>query len=121
MISQINTVLVYTSDQDRLRDFYVDILGFEVREDGDMGGGKGRWLEVAPKGAQTAFVLFPADPGSQETPGHVPATLGSRDLGALHADLTAKGVEVSDITDEAWGSYLRFTDPDGNEFLVTQN
>ena len=40
-------------------DFYCNALGFDLREDTDLGDGK-RWVVVAPKGADTAFVLAKA-------------------------------------------------------------
>ena len=44
------------SDQDRARDFYVDVLGFELLADTEMGPDM-RWVMVSPLGAQTAFTL----------------------------------------------------------------
>jgi catechol 2,3-dioxygenase-like lactoylglutathione lyase family enzyme len=45
MISNISLVTVYCLDQDKARDFYVNILGFEVRTDLTMGEGF-RWVTV---------------------------------------------------------------------------
>jgi len=46
VITRLNTVTVYVSDQDRSLDFYVGKLGFEKRADRDMGP-SGRWIEVS--------------------------------------------------------------------------
>jgi catechol 2,3-dioxygenase-like lactoylglutathione lyase family enzyme len=46
-LSQIGTVCIPVSDQDRMIDFYVEKLGFEKRADVPFGGGY-RWVEVAP-------------------------------------------------------------------------
>ena len=45
MISNISLVTVYCLDQDKARDFYVNILGFEARTDITMGEGF-RWVTV---------------------------------------------------------------------------
>lgn len=37
MITNISLTTVYCLDQDATRDFYVDVLGFEVRTDAPMG------------------------------------------------------------------------------------
>ena len=45
-INNITVVSVPVSDQERAKAFYVDTLGFEVREDRSMPGM--RWVLVAP-------------------------------------------------------------------------
>ncbi|MBM0236997.1 VOC family protein [Micromonospora sp. ATA32] len=55
MISKLNIVPLYVTDQERSREFYVDKLGFEVRTDAEMAPGQ-RWLEVAPKGVPRTAV-----------------------------------------------------------------
>jgi uncharacterized glyoxalase superfamily protein PhnB len=37
-----------------------------------------------------------------------------------HADLTARGVECSEIDDQPWGRFVHFADPDGNTWSVQQ-
>ena len=59
MITKINTVTLYVGDQQKARDFYVEHLGLRVRRDEDMGP-MGRWLEVAPEGAESGFMLASA-------------------------------------------------------------
>jgi catechol 2,3-dioxygenase-like lactoylglutathione lyase family enzyme len=49
-ITQVGTVIVPVTDQDRAVDFYVEKLGFEKRSDTPFGRGD-RWIEVAPAGA----------------------------------------------------------------------
>ena len=58
-ISQLGTVLVPVSDQDRALEFYVEKLGFEKRNDTPFGEGE-RWVEVAPPSASTTIALIPA-------------------------------------------------------------
>ena len=48
MIQRLSHTTVYVLDQDRAKGFYVDKLGFEVRN--DMNLGAFRWLTVGPKG-----------------------------------------------------------------------
>src|ERR1700684_3529449 len=49
-ITQIGTVMVPVSDQDRALAFYCEKLGFEKRADVPFGGSE-RWVEVAPSGS----------------------------------------------------------------------
>ncbi len=66
-ISHIHVVSIPVTDPERAKSFYVDKLGFDVRSDNPMGPDQ-RWVEVAPKGAQTGLTLvtwFPTmQPGS---------------------------------------------------------
>jgi lactoylglutathione lyase len=118
MITKLNTVPLYVRDQERSRAFYVDTLGFEVRVDAEMGPGR-RWLEVGPKGAQTGFaILLGEDFDKHQVGGGGPATLTATDVRALHADLVAKGVQVTEPVVEPWSTYVKITDPDGWEFVV---
>jgi lactoylglutathione lyase len=121
MITKINTVALYVADQGRARDFYVDALGFDVTTDVDMGE-MGRWIEVAPPGAQTAFVL--ADAAGFQKTDHIgksaDVTLICSDVQKLHDDLRAKGVPVTEPERQAWGTFIKITDPDGHEFVASQ-
>ena len=58
-VTQIGAVVLRVTDQDRALDFYVGTLGFEKRLDAEFGAG--RWIEVAPPGAETSIALVPGD------------------------------------------------------------
>lgn len=121
MITAIKTVALYVRDQQRSRDFYVEKLGFEVRTDQDMGP-LGRWLEVAPPGARTTFVL--ADAAKFEKLDRVgdsaDVTLVADDVAALHAELTQRDVTAEEPQTQAWGTFLRVSDPDGHQFVISE-
>lgn len=115
-ISQIKTVTLLVSDQDRAQSFYVDRLGFEVRADVRVDGN--RWLEVAPPGAATSVVLHKPFPGmtAGSTQGLV---LDSADLDSDVAALRAAGVGVDGPDEMPWGRQATFSDPDGNGFVLS--
>jgi predicted enzyme related to lactoylglutathione lyase len=125
MITQAKFVSINVSDQQQALEFYSDTLGFEVRTDApygeEMGGDPGgRWIEVAPKGAQTGIVLQRAD--AELIGGFAPVVLDSDDILATVEELKAKGVEISQEPAEMpWGWWAQFTDPDGNEFGLGQS
>ena len=56
-LTELSTVVVPVADQDAALAFWND-LGFETRIDRPFGDG-GRWIEVAPPGAQTSLALVP--------------------------------------------------------------
>ena len=56
-ITQVRTVGVPVTDQDRALEFYLEKLGFEKLIDTPYGEGE-RWVEVAPPGAATTIALI---------------------------------------------------------------
>jgi lactoylglutathione lyase len=109
--------MIEVADQERSLKFYADVLGFEVRTDVLMGpmGPTGRWIEVAPPGAQTTLVLSDAAAfGKQDQIGSsADITFRSDDVFALHKSLTASGADVSEPEKQDWGTFVHVTDPTG--------
>jgi catechol 2,3-dioxygenase-like lactoylglutathione lyase family enzyme len=120
-ISQVGTVGVPTSDQDRALQFYVGTLGFEKRLDAPFGEGL-RWVEVAPAGAATSVALLPSPPG---TPIGVDTgiRLFSADAEADHAALLKRGVDADAeiLRFEGVPPMFSFRDPDGNTLYVVES
>ena len=113
-INTVKTVTVFVSDQDRSRDFYVDVLGLEVKVDQTFGDN--RWLEVgAPAG--TTLVLHKPFPG-MSAGGGKGTMFESSDLAADVARLEAAGVVVDGPDEMPWGKQATFSDPDGNGYVL---
>lgn len=118
-ITQVGTVMVPVSDQDRALEFFLGSLGFEKRTDMPYGEGD-RWIEVAPPGAATTVALVPAREGD---PVGIETRVGftTDDVDADHASLQARGVdvdaEVMRMGDPVPPMFF-FRDPDGNRFLI---
>jgi catechol 2,3-dioxygenase-like lactoylglutathione lyase family enzyme len=120
-ITQLGTVIVPVSDQDKALEFYVGTLGFEKRADTPFGRGD-RWVEVAPPGAVTTLALMPPqDGGPIGIDTHV--ALNTADIDADHANLLEQGVdadpEVMRMGDPVPPMFF-FKDPDGNKFFLVQ-
>ncbi|MFI7609064.1 VOC family protein [Micromonospora sp. NPDC049366] len=117
-VTHVKIVSVPVRDQDRARDFYLDVLGFDLIFDNPMGPA-GRWVQVAPKGAATALTLvtwFPSMP-----PGSLKGLVfETDDLDGDVAQLRERGVVLADggIQDAPWGRYVTFDDPDGNGIVL---
>ncbi|HJT96046.1 MAG TPA: VOC family protein [Mycobacterium sp.] len=121
MITHLNSVTVYVSDQQRSLDFYVDTLGFEKRADRDMGPA-GRWIEVRPAGAATGLVLVRGDAfGKQDRVGSAAdLVFDTDDIHAAHKTLAGRGADVTEPHVQAWGASFQVTDPDGLAVLIRQ-
>jgi lactoylglutathione lyase len=58
MIVRVDRVSIFVSDQDRAKDFYTNLLGFELRADAPFSpNAAARWLAVAPTGAEMEIIL----------------------------------------------------------------
>jgi predicted enzyme related to lactoylglutathione lyase len=114
-ITHVRLLTVPVSDQDAAKDFYAGKLGFEVVADRSMG--PMRWLQLAPKGAETSVVLANHLPGM--TPGSVHGLmLETSDLDADCEQLRLAGVDVEGPQDLPWGRQATLTDPDGNGIVL---
>lgn len=109
-------------DYDAAIAFYVDALGFELREDSPRGEGK-RWVVVAPPGAETGILLARADGEAQrarigdQTGGRVGFFLHTDDFQRDHAAMTAAGVRFLETPrTEGYGTVAVFEDPYGNKW-----
>ena len=120
-ITQIGTVMIPVSDQDRALDFYTGKLGFEKRSDVPFGDGD-RWVEVAPPGAATTVALVL--PREGESAGVQSRTgFTTEDIDAAHEHLRAQGVDVDEevmrMGDPVPPMFF-FRDQDGNNLLLVQ-
>ena len=123
MIKQMKLAGVWVSDTDRAYDFYVNKLGFEVKTDAPMGEG-GRWLELAPPGADTRLAVCKPFPGQTDARvgGFTGISFSTNDMQATYEEYSSKGVNfIEKPTRQVWGDLLaQFADPDGNVFLLTE-
>ena len=116
-ISKVQLFSVPVSDQDRARDFYVKVLGFDLVSETQMGPDM-RWVMVSVPGAQTAITLvtwFPTMPAGS-LKGMV---LETDDLEGDAHRLEGLGVHIPNgIEDAPWGRFVQFDDPDGNGIVL---
>jgi catechol 2,3-dioxygenase-like lactoylglutathione lyase family enzyme len=118
-ITQVGTVIVPVSDQERALEFYVGELGFEKRVDAPFGEGL-RWVEVAPPDAATTIALIPPREGE---PGRVEVSFTTQDAEAAHSELRTRGVDADEALlrmGDQVPPMFTFRDPDGNRFRMVQ-
>ena len=119
-VQAVRTVGIPVTDQDRAIAFYVGTLGLEKRMDAPLPQLGGRWIEVAPAGAQTSLALVPAGdglPAGVETG----VRLAVESATSCHAELTAAGVDVGELLN--WPGVppmFSLRDPDGNGLEIVE-
>lgn len=115
---RIELVFVPVADADRSRAFYGDTLGWPVDHDVRVSD-ELRFIQVTPPGSACS-IAFGEGIGDM-APGSLRAlqvVVESAD--AAHADLVARGVDVSPVEDLPWGRFVSFADPDGNTWAVQE-
>jgi catechol 2,3-dioxygenase-like lactoylglutathione lyase family enzyme len=119
-ITQLATVAVPVSDQEKALDFYVGTLGLEKRLDAPFGPGM-RWIEVAPASAQTSIALPPLGSLTPGVDTGIRLTIDNAD--ATHAELRDKGVDVDPEVlrfGEGVPPMFSLRDPDGNTLYMVE-
>lgn len=117
----LSAVTLLVSDYDEAIRHYVDVLGFELVEDSDLGGGK-RWVRVR-FGEGPDFLLARAADDAQraaigaQAGGRVSFFLETDDFARDHAAMLARGTAFREAPrHEAYGTVAVFADLYGNLF-----
>ena len=117
-IKSFEIVSVPVSDQQRSKQFYRDVLGFDVLREDPMGPGQS-WIQLAPKGCSTTIALVTWF-DSMRPGGLQGVMLNVTDIERDHRELGARGLELTAIEQQPWGRYAMFSDPDGNGWILRQ-
>lgn len=114
-IRHIGIVSLPVSDQEQAKDFYTDVLGFELVADQAMG--EMRWVQVGPAGGQASFTLvtwFDSMPAGSSRG----TVLEVDDVAAARDAIASHGVTVGDLQTAPWGTFFELSDPDGNGLVI---
>jgi catechol 2,3-dioxygenase-like lactoylglutathione lyase family enzyme len=127
---KLEHVVVPVTDVDRAKEFYIERAGFELEVD-HSAGEDFRVVQLCPHGSPCSIALM----RSPERAGLVRGLhLIVADIEAAQAELAARGMQTSEIFHFAegsqvpgpdperrdYGSFISFTDPDGNGWLVQE-
>jgi predicted enzyme related to lactoylglutathione lyase len=115
---KIELVAIPVSDVDRAKSFYVDQVGFTADHDHQVNDAL-RFVQLTPPGSACSIVLGTGvtemPPGSQKG---VQVVVG--DVAAARRQLIDNGVQASEVDVQPWGSFVTFSDPDGNTWALQQ-
>jgi catechol 2,3-dioxygenase-like lactoylglutathione lyase family enzyme len=127
---RLETLVVPVADVDRAKSFYADGAGFHVDVD-HRAGEDFRVVQLTPAGSGCSITLM----HNEEAAGSLQGLhLVVRDMDEAVRQLTEGGVDLSEIFHFAdgvqvagpdpgrtdYGSFLSFSDPDGNGWLVQE-
>jgi catechol 2,3-dioxygenase-like lactoylglutathione lyase family enzyme len=118
MDMKLELVAIPVSDVDRAKAFYVDKVGFNPDHDHTVSD-EIRFVQLTPPGSACSIAIgkgvSDAEPGSVQG-----MQMVVDDIEAAHAELSGRGLDVGEIQDMPWGSFVFFTDPDGNKWAIQQ-
>jgi predicted enzyme related to lactoylglutathione lyase len=118
MITRVKFMGIPVRDQKAQLAFYTEKLGFEVLTDQPLG--KQRWIELKIPRAETHVVLFTPEGHEDRVGTFVNASLACDDVKKTYEELKARGVEFTQPpTEQPWGTFAKFKDADGNQFVLS--
>ncbi len=128
---KLELVVVPVSDVDRAKDFYMEQAGFDLHVD-HRAGEDFRVVQLTPPGSACSIAIMGK---TEATPGSAKGLhLVVSDIEAAREALVERGAGVSEIFHfesgkqtagpdpkrSDYGSFLSFSDPDGNGWLVQE-
>ncbi len=115
---RLELVQVPVSDVDRAKAFYTEKAGFNADHDHTVSD-EIRFVQLTPPGSDCSIALGTGLSGME--PGSVQGLqLVVSDIEAARAELVERGVDVTEVQVFDWGSFVFFSDPDGNGWAVQQ-
>jgi predicted enzyme related to lactoylglutathione lyase len=115
---RLELVAIPVSDVDRAKAFYTEQIGFTADQDHQVSD-ELRFVQLTPPGSACSISLGTGI--TDAAPGSVRGMqMVVPDINAAHDELVERGVDVSDVQHFPWGSFVFFSDPDGNAWAVQQ-
>ena len=115
---KLELVILPVTDVDRAKAFYVDKVGFHEDHDQRVSD-QLRFVQLTPRGSSCSIAfgegITDAPAGSVKGLQMVVA-----DAHAARQELIDRGIDVGDVDVQPWGSFIYFSDPDGNGWAVQQ-
>jgi catechol 2,3-dioxygenase-like lactoylglutathione lyase family enzyme len=115
---RLELVQVPVSDVDAAKAFYTDKAGFNADVDVTVSD-EIRFVQLTPPGSAASIAIGTGL--SQMAPGSIEGLqLVVDDVETARDELIGRGVDASDVQVFPWGSFVFFSDPDGNRWAVQQ-
>ena len=115
---KIEVVFLPVTDVDKAKSFYVDQVGFHADHDVQVNP-ELRFVQLTPPGSACSVAfgqgITDMQPGSQRG-----VMVVVPDVKAAREQLLSRGVDASEIDVQAWGSFVTFSDPDGNSWSLQE-
>ena len=118
MQMKLEVVHVPVSDVDRAKAFYTEQIGFNADHDHRVND-ELRFVQLTPPGSACSIAIGTGL--TQMAPGSIEGLMMVvPDVQAARDELMQRGTDVSEIDVQPWGSFVYFSDPDGNSWVLQQ-
>ncbi len=118
MQMKLELVLIPVTDVDRAKAFYTEKIGFHADFDEQVSE-ELRFVQLTPHGSACSIAMGVGITRMQ--PGSCDGLLMVvSDVRAVREELIKRGVEISEIDVQDWGTFAYFRDPDGNSWSLQQ-
>ena len=115
---KLELVPVPVSDVDRAKAFYTEKIGFNADHDHRVSP-ELRFVQLTPPGSACSIAIGTGL--TEMTPGSIKGLqMVVADIQEARDELVRRGAEVSEIEVHPWGSFVFFSDPDGNTWALQQ-
>ena len=113
MITRLHAAIIYVSDIERAKEFYVNKLGWEIVDD------QGKYVSL--RIGNGSHVALNAEGKSFQEPGKQTISVVSNDIDEDYQKVSSLGVRIGDkLETYTWGRYFSILDEDGNHIDVVQ-
>lgn len=127
---KLELIVIPVADVDRSKTFYLDQVGFDLHVD-HSAGDDFRVVQLTPPGSACSIAIMRNMESAGSAQGlHLVVT----DIDVAHTELSGRGVDVSDLFHfgpsgqtpgpdperRDYNSFLSFSDPDGNGWMVQE-
>jgi catechol 2,3-dioxygenase-like lactoylglutathione lyase family enzyme len=114
---RLELVTIPVADVDRAKAFYTEKVGFVADVD-QRPSEAVRFVQLTPRGSACSIAF--GSGLSTSKPGPAQLQLVVDDVDAKRAELLERGIDPGEVQDFPWGSFVFFSDPDGNSWAVQQ-
>jgi catechol 2,3-dioxygenase-like lactoylglutathione lyase family enzyme len=115
---KLEVITLPVSDVDKTKAFYTEQVGFVADHDHTVSD-ELRFVQITPPGSACSIAfgkgLVEGEPGTVKG---LMAVVS--DVRQAREELIGRGVDVSDVDVQPWGSFVRFEDPDGNRWALQE-
>ena len=117
MDMKIELIAIPVTDIDRAKDFYVKV-GFNADHDHTVSD-EMRFVQLTPPGSACSICI--GEGITDAAPGSVRGMqMVIDDADKALAELTEAGIAANGVDEQAWGRFVYFADPDGNQWALQE-
>jgi len=119
MQMKLELIPVAVRDIERAKDFYINKIGFNLDVDQQVSEDL-HFIQLTPPGSACSISIGKGITGDMKPGSLKGLQMVVADAQAAHDELADRGVDVSDVQVAPWGSFVYFSDPDGNSWALQQ-